>query len=311
MTATHNLGFPRIGERRELKKATEAYWKGDLDRAGLDAAGAELRRSNWEKQQHAGIDLIPSNDFSFYDQVLVMSCLLGNVPARFDWDGGNADVDVAFDVARGIRGKDEAFAAEMTKWFETNYHYIVPEFAADTTFKLSASKVFDQFNEALEQGIKTKPVLIGPATYLTLGKVVNGSDADKFDLFERLLPVYVEVVEKLVEAGADWIQIDEPIFALDLDNTQRQLLARSYDALSQVAGARILVANYFGELRDNLDLFVSLPVAGLHIDAVRGAAEVEAVAGRIGGETQLSVGVVDGRNVWKTDFERALTVLRK
>src|SRR5699024_10194716 len=288
MTATHNLGFPRIGERRELKKATEAYWKGDLDRAGLDAAGAELRRSNWEKQQHAGIDLIPSNDFSFYDQVLDMSCLLGNIPARFGWDGGNADVDVAFDVARGIRGKDDAFAAEMTKWFDTNYHYIVPEFGADTTFKLSATKVFDEFNEALELGIKTKPVLIGPASYLTLGKVVDGSDTDKFALFERLLPVYVEIVEKLVAAGAEWIQLDEPIFALDLNDTQRQLLTKTYDTLSQVAGARILVANYFGELRDNLDTFTALPVAALHIDAVRGVAEVEAVANKLGADTQLS-----------------------
>src|SRR5699024_8816203 len=157
------------------------------------------RRSNWEKQQEAGITLIPSNDFSFYDQVLDMSCLLGNVPARFDWDGNNADVDVAFDVARGVRGKEDAFAAEMTKWFDTNYHYIVQEFGADTQFKLASSKIFDKFNEALELGIKTKPVLIGPATYLTLGKVVDGSSGDKFALIDQLLPVYVQILERLAE----------------------------------------------------------------------------------------------------------------
>src|SRR5699024_7336499 len=145
----------------------------------------------------------------------------------------------------------------------------------------------------------TKPVLIGPTTYLTLGKVADGSDTDKFALFDRLLPVYVDIVEKLVAAGAEWIQIDEPIFALDLNDTQRQLLTQTYAALGQIAGARILVANYFGELRDNLDTFATLPVAALHIDAVRGVAEVEAVAGKIGADTLLSVGVVDGRNVWK------------
>ncbi len=309
MTIAQNLGFPRIGERRELKKATEAYWKGELDRAGLEATGAELRRANWDKQQHAGIELIPSNDFSFYDQVLDMSCLLGNVPERFDWDGDNADIDVAFDVARGVRGKDNAFAAEMTKWFGTNFHYIVPEFGANTRFKLAATKVFDEFNEALELGFKTKPVLIGPATYLTLGKVADGSETDKFALIDQLLPVYVQIVEKLAEAGAEWVQIDEPIFALDLNDAQRDIIKKTYAELAKVKGVKILVTNYFGELRDNMELFTSLPVTGLHIDAVRGVKEIEPIAARLGDDKYLSVGVVDGRNVWKTDFERALTAL--
>src|SRR5699024_10600011 len=175
MTISHNLGFPRIGERRELKKATEAYWKGDLDRAGLEAVGAELRRENWNKQRQAGIELIPSNDFSFYDQVLDMSCLLGHVPGRFQWDGKHADLDVAFAMARGT---DDAIACEMTKWFDTNYHYLVPEFTQGTRFALSDSKIFDEFAEAKAQGLTTKPVLVGPATYLTLGKVTDGSELD-------------------------------------------------------------------------------------------------------------------------------------
>ncbi|AWN15735.1 5-methyltetrahydropteroyltriglutamate--homocysteine S-methyltransferase [Salinisphaera sp. LB1] len=306
MTTSHNLGFPRIGERRELKKATEAYWAGDLDRAGLEAAGAAIRRANWEKQREAGIDLIPSNDFSFYDQVLDMACLVGNVPARFDWDGANANLDLAFDMARGT---DSAIACEMTKWFDTNYHYLVPEFTADTTFKLAGTKVFDEFVEAKGQGMTTKPVLIGPATYLTLGKVTDGSELDKFALADQLIPVYVEILDRLAAAGAEWVQIDEPILSLDLSAAQRAVIEQTYAALSRVGDLRIMVTNYFGELRDNLDLFTSLPVEALHIDAVRGAGELETVAARLPAGVRLSVGIVDGRNVWKTDLAQARAAL--
>jgi len=189
MTATsitHVLGYPRIGEKRELKKATEAYWHGKLSLAGLEETGRSLRRQNWLTQQKAGIDLIPSNDFSFYDQMLDLSCLVGNVPPRFGWNRGQVDLDTRFAIARGVRpgagapgecschgGQPaaETFASEMTKWFDTNYHYIVPEFQADTQFALSSTKVHDEFSEALALGIRTKPVLIGPLTYLKLGKV--------------------------------------------------------------------------------------------------------------------------------------------
>lgn len=307
MTISHNLGFPRIGEHRELKKSTEAYWKGDLDRAGLQATGAELRRANWQKQKDAGIELIPSNDFSFYDQVLDLSCLLGNVPDRFGWDGQNMDIDVAFDMARGTDG---AIACEMTKWFDTNYHYLVPEFTQNTSFKLAGSKVFDEFAEAKAQGIITKPVLVGPATYLSLGKVTDGSDFDKFALAAALVPVYVEVAEKLAAEGAEWLQLDEPIFSLDLNDAQRDVIKSAYAALAEVKGIKILVANYFGELRDNLELFTSLPVAGLHIDAVRGVKEAGPVAARLGSGTVLSVGIIDGRNVWKADLGQASQTLQ-
>ncbi|MBO9470715.1 5-methyltetrahydropteroyltriglutamate--homocysteine S-methyltransferase [Endozoicomonas sp. G2_2] len=307
MTISQNLGFPRIGERRELKKATEAYWKGDLDRAGLEATGAELRHSNWAKQQAAGIDLIPSNDFSFYDQVLGLSCLVGNVPARFGWDGSDMNIDVAFDMARGTDG---AIACEMTKWFDTNYHYIVPEFTQDTSFKLVGSKIFDEFAEARAQGIVTKPVMVGPATYLTLGKVTDGSDLNKFDLADSLIDVYVQIAEKLAADGAEWLQIDEPIFSLDLDDTQRAVIEKAYAKLAQVDGIKIMVANYFGGLADNMELFTALPVAALHIDAVRGLKEAEVVAARLDDSKYLSVGIIDGRNIWKTDLERASNVLQ-
>ena len=307
MTISQNLGFPRIGERRELKKATEAYWKGDLDRAGLEATGAELRRSNWAKQQAAGIDLIPSNDFSFYDQVLGLSCLVGNVPARFGWDGSDMNIDVAFDMARGTDG---AIACEMTKWFDTNYHYIVPEFTQDTSFKLVGSKIFDEFAEAKAQGIVTKPVMVGPATYLTLGKVTDGSDLNKFDLADSLIDVYVQIAEKLAADGAEWLQIDEPIFSLDLDDTQRAVIEKAYAKLAQIDGIKIMVANYFGGLADNMELFTALPVAALHIDAVRGLKEAEVVAARLDDSKYLSVGIIDGRNIWKTDLERASNVLQ-
>ncbi|RJS94106.1 5-methyltetrahydropteroyltriglutamate--homocysteine S-methyltransferase [Salinisphaera sp. Q1T1-3] len=306
MAKATNLGFPRIGERRELKKATEAYWAGESSLDALRASGAALRRTNWAKQKAAGLDVIPSNDFSFYDGMLDMACLLGNVPSRFDWNGGHAGLDLAFAMARGT---DTAIACEMTKWFDTNYHYLVPEFRADTTFTLAGSKVFDEFAEAERLGIHTRPVLIGPATYLALGKVADGSGMDKLSLADRLIPVYVEILERLAAQGADWVQLDEPVFALDLSEAQCEMIDAAYAALAQVKDIRLMVASYFGELRDNQVLFTGLPVAGLHIDAVRGAKEAAAIAATIGPETVLSLGLVDGRNIWKTDLAAARETL--
>ncbi|MFT3991420.1 MAG: 5-methyltetrahydropteroyltriglutamate--homocysteine S-methyltransferase [Luteolibacter sp.] len=324
---THNLGYPRIGERRELKKATELYWKGSISRAELDATGRELRAQNWRKQADAGIDLIPCNDFSFYDQVLDTTCLVGNVPARFGWKGENADVDTAFLIARGQRdatacGENacgcganhvSTFASEMTKWFDTNYHYIVPEFRADTVFKLSSTKVFDEFAEAKSLGHNAKPVLLGPVSYLTLGKVQDSAnpDFDRFSLLEKLLPVYEEIIAKLAAQGAEWIQLDEPIFALDLNATQVDALLETYTRLEKAAGsAKLIVASYFGELRDNLPLFLKLPVDALHHDAVRAVEEVEKITAAFPADKILSLGIVDGRNIWKNDFVSSLGVLR-
>jgi len=335
---THNLGYPRIGEKRELKKATEAYWAGKLSRAELEKVGADLRRKNWETQRTAGIDLIPSNDFTFYDQVLDTSCLVGNVPPRFRWQGGQVDLDTRFAIARGVRkggsnndggsaaaakdactcGADHdddaqaaTYASEMTKWFDTNYHYIVPEFRADTRFALSATKIFDEFSEALALGIRTKPVIIGPVSYLKLGKVQDSKnpDFDRFSLLDALLPVYAQILQKLETLGAEWVQLDEPIGALDLDDAERRALSTAYAALAAAAPKlKLLVTTYFGSLRENLATYLALPVAALHLDATpRGDwAEIERTLAELPADKALSLGLVDGRNIWKSDFAALL-----
>jgi len=325
---THNLGYPRIGEQRELKKATEAYWKGKLSLEGLLTTGKVLREANWEKQRSAGLDLIPVNDFSYYDQVLDMSCLLGNVPPRFQSKVDQADVDTVFTVARGTQGgaslvedekdcqtgKVSTFASEMTKWFDTNYHFIVPEFRADTKFVLSGTKVFDEFEEAKALGLNAKPVLIGPVTYLSLGKVQDSKnpDFDPFTLLDELIDVYEEIISKLAAAGAQWIQLDEPIVSLDLDDRQREALVIAYGRLAKAKGdAKLLVATYFGGVRDNLDAYLALPVDALHFDFVRGAEDIEAVVTNFPEDKILSVGIVEGRNIWKSNYEATLPVLEK
>lgn len=329
MVKTHNLGYPRIGEKRELKRATEAFWKGELSEAELADVGAEIRRINWRKQQDAGIDLIPVNDFSFYDQTLDMSCLLGNVPPRFQRDGGQTDFNTVFTIARGTQngstvvdpddkdcqtGKVSTFASEMTKWFDTNYHYIVPEFHADTTFALSGSKVFDEFAEARALGINAKPVLIGPVTYLSLGKVQDpmNPDFDPFALLDNLVAVYEEIIGKLADAGAQWIQLDEPVFSLDLEDKQRDALKIAYERLANAkASAKLLVTTYFGGVLDNLDAYLALPVDALHFDFVRGADDIDAALARFPEDKILSVGVVEGRNIWKNNYDASLEVLRR
>ncbi len=323
---THNLGYPRIGEQRELKKATELYWAGKITREELEDTGRELRRENWFKQQAAGIDLIPTNDFSFYDQVLDTSCLLGNVPPRFAHDLPSNGLDTRFLIARGQRaaakpGEDacdcghhsvSTFASEMTKWFDTNYHYIVPEFRADTTFNITSTKIFEEFEEAKALDIQAKPVLVGPITYLSLGKSqdTENPDFDPFTLLDNLIGVYEQILTRLATQGATWIQIDEPILALDLDDRQRDAFLDAYPRLVKAAAsAKLLVASYFGELGDNLSLFLGLPVAALHFDAVRGRAEAEAVLARFPQDKILSLGIVDGRNIWKNEFDDSLALL--
>jgi 5-methyltetrahydropteroyltriglutamate--homocysteine methyltransferase len=329
---THTLGYPRIGEKRELKKATEAYWASKLTRAGLEDTGRALRRQNWLIQQKAGIELIPSNDFSFYDQMLDLTCLVGNVPPRFGWKGGEVDLDTRFAVARGVRRKASVhtevapcgcatcqpsaptYASEMTKWFDTNYHYIVPEFLASTQFKLSASKIFDEFLEALELGIKTKPCIIGPVTYLKLGKVQDPETPlfNRFELLPRLLPVYAEVLQKLQKLGAEWVQIDEPIFSLNLTAEEKQCLSDAYATLSKVAPSlKLLVTAYFGGFRDNLITYLQLPVTALHLDLIRAPRELDTVVRHFDKTKLLSLGLVDGRNIWRSDFSAVKPLLEK
>lgn len=328
MATTHNLGYPRIGEGRELKRATESFWKGTISEAELAKAGAELRRTNWLKQKEAGIDLIPVNDFSFYDQMLDMTCLVGNVPPRFGWKGGRTDVNTAFTIARGTQGgaslgeddkdcqtgKVSTFASEMTKWFDTNYHFIVPEFRADTKFALSNTKVFDELDEAQALGIHAKPVLIGPVTYLALGKAHDAAhpDFDPFTLLDDLLGVYETILGKLDTAGVQWIQLDEPVFSLDLNDAQRAALRTSYARLAKAKGAaKLLTTTYFGGVRDNLDAYLALPVDGLHFDFVRGADDIDAVLAKFPADKVLSVGIVEGRNIWKNNYDASLAVLQR
>jgi len=325
---THNLGYPRIGEKRELKKATEAYWEGKSPLEELLLTGKSLREMNWKKQRDAGIDLIPVNDFSYYDQMLDMSCLLGNVPPRFKWQGDQTDIDTMFTIARGTQGgaslvedekdcqtgKVSTFASEMTKWFDTNYHFIVPEFRTNTKFALSGTKVFDEFEEAKALGLNAKPVLIGPVTYLSLGKVQDSKnpDFDPFTLLDNLVDVYEEIISKLATMGAEWIQLDEPVVSLDLDERQREALVIAYGRLAKIKGnAKLLATTYFGGVQDNLKAYLGLPVDALHFDFVRGKNDVDAVVENFPKDKILSVGIIEGRNIWKNNYESSLAVFKK
>jgi len=309
MTTIHNLGFPRIGARRELKFALESYWKGASSRDELTALGAQLRQRHWQDQ--AGLDLVPVGDFSFYDQVLDMSFLLGNLPERVQ--GFHGDVlDNYFRVARGrsAQGTEDhsaccggVAAGEMTKWFDTNYHYIVPEFNAATPFKLDAARLLAQLAEAQAQGVKAKPVIIGPVTYLAIGKAKDGSN--KLALLERLLPVYAELLDTLAGQGVEWVQIDEPILVTELDADWQHAFNTAYHHLKAVK-IKILLATYFGPLQENAYLAANLPVAGLHVDAINDREGVQPLINLLPTHKVLSLGVINGRNIWKTDLTAVL-----
>ena len=311
MTTIHNLGFPRIGARRELKFALESYWTGESSRDALKVLGGQLRERHW--QQQSGLDLVPVGDFSFYDQVLDMSVTLGNLPERVR-NFHSDPLDNYFRVARGrsAHGADEhaaccggVAAGEMTKWFDTNYHYIVPEFGADTRFALDASVLLAQLQEAKAQGVKAKPVLIGPVTYLAIGKAKDGGD--KLALLEALLPVYAELLDTLAAQGVEWVQIDEPILATELAADWQHAFNVAYHQLKSCK-IKILLATYFGALEENTYLAAHLPVAGLHVDALAAGAGT-GLAGLINLMPEhkvLSPGVINGRNTWKTHLTATL-----
>ncbi|WP_286828413.1 MULTISPECIES: 5-methyltetrahydropteroyltriglutamate--homocysteine S-methyltransferase [Kordiimonas] len=307
MIQSANLGFPRIGAARDLKKALEAYWRQDISQKDLISTGKTLRARHWQLQQSKGVDVIPCGDFSFYDQILDMTATLGAVPARFEHTGGHVSLDTYFAMARGSKN---APAMEMTKWFDTNYHYIVPEFTADQRFSLSSTRLVDEYKEALAQGIHTRPVIIGPVTYLTLGKSKDAALDDPLDLLDRVLPVYADLLQSLVDAGADWVQIDEPVLALAETDKQRQAFEQAYARLGK-CGLKILLATYFEGLGDNTALASRLPVHGLHIDLVRAPDQLPACLSVISKDKLLSLGLVDGRNIWRTDLDKALAVLEK
>ena len=307
MVTTHNLGFPRMGMRRELKFALEAYWRAETDSAALLDCAQALRQRHWAWQDT--LDWAPVGDFSLYDHMLDMSFTLGHLPQRAQGFGGD-ELEHYFRLARG-QGRAACCggaiaAAEMTKWFDTNYHYIVPELNADTEFTLNPDRLLAELAEAHAQGVKAKPVIIGPVTYLWLGKTTDGSD--RLDLLERLLPVYAQLLETLADAGADWVQIDEPALVTDLDANWRYGFNLAYHQLKSNR-PNLLLTSYFGELRDNLQLACELPVAGIHLDAVSAANEVNRIADWLPTHKVLSLGVVNGRNIWKTDLEAQLNWL--
>lgn len=308
MIQAHILGFPRIGADRELKKAVEAYWKGQLTQDALKEAGRGLRERHWALQRQAGLDWVAVGDFAWYDQVLEMSATLGVVPPRFGWTGGDVDLDTYFRMARGTAPTGTpAYACEMTKWFDTNYHYIVPEFQPDQAFRLSSTRLFDQVAEARALGHTVKPVLIGPLTYLWLGKT-KGGNTDRLALLERILPVYREILQRLQGLGVDWVQIDEPALALDLPRAWLDAYPRAYAALE--GPVKLLVATYFEGIADRADLVARLPVAGWHVDLVRAPAQAVAVAKALKPTQLLSLGVIDGRNIWAADLQKALEQVR-
>ncbi len=308
------LGYPRIGLNRELKKATEAFWKGELTREALEDTARQIRKSNWELQKQFDIDFIPSNDFSFYDQMLDMTALLGLVPEGFHWKGGQVDLDTYFDMARGVQEKEGVVgktvsAMEMTKWFDTNYHYIVPEFHKNQRFQLASDKPIREFKEALALGIKTRPVLPGPITFLKLGKKKE-DNFSIYDLLDPLLEVYINLLNQLKSAGAEWVQIDEPILVTELDAAAQAAFKKTYDVIARKApGLSLMLTTYFGSLADNLPLAVSLPVQGIHVDLVRGEEQLEEILEFFPKDKWLSLGVVNGRNIWKSNLAKILGVI--
>ena len=312
MAITHNLGFPRIGAKRELKFALESYWKGQSSRDELKAQGAELRQRHWQDQ--SGLDFVPVGDFSFYDQVLDMSFTLGNLPERvrgFQCDA----LDNYFRVARGrsaLSAESPAScgggvaAGEMTKWFDTNYHYIVPEFTIDTQFTLDASHLLGQLAEARAQGVKAKPVIIGPVTYLAIGK--SKDDFGRLALLPRLLTVYGELLDTLAAQGVEWVQIDEPILVTELSAEWQHAFNIAYHHLKS-SRIKLLLATYFGQLLENTYLAANLPVAGLHVDAINGRDDIQPLLNLMPSFKVLSLGVINGRNIWKTDLNETLVWL--
>ena len=312
MPTAHTLGFPPLGAARELKRATEGYWSGKTTRDTLLATAAELRSRHWRLQRGAGIDLPPSNDFSLYDRVLDTCALVGAVPPRYGWSGSTVDLDTYFAMARGVQGGGkDVTAMEMTKWFDTNYHYIVPEFAEDQQFRLSSAKPVAEFTEAKTLGITTTPVLIGPVTFLLLGKTKR-ERFDRLGLLDGLLPVYAEAIQQLAAAGAQWVQIDEPCLALDRTAGEREAFRKAYGYLAErTGGAKLLLATYFAGLADNVAVAAALPTHGLHVDLVRAPEQLDPLLAAWPKGRVLSLGVVDGRNIWRTDLDAARALLER
>lgn len=310
---THLLGYPRIGSNRELKKACEQYWTGKIDVNALLETGRTIKNKHWKLQEEAGIDLIPCNDFSYYDQVLDMTLTVGAIPQRYQEIASQKhELELYFAMARGFQKEGmDITAMEMTKWFDTNYHYIVPEFRKDQEFRLFSDRIIKEFISAKEAGIHAKPVIIGLVTYLLLGKEKE-EGFDKLDLAKKLLPVYLEILKELENQGAKYIQFDEPFLALDLNEKAKETYRWVYAEIRKhFPNLKFILATYFEGLQDNLSLTSSLPADVLHIDLARCPEQLDEVLQKIPETLSLSLGIVDGRNIWKNDFEKSLNFIAK
>ena len=305
MTRTHILGFPRIGAERELKFAQEAFWRGEADEAYLREVAATLRARHWERQRTAGLDFVSVGDFAYYDQMLGMSALLGALPQRFGFNPGTLTLHQYYELARGNAAQP---AMEMTKWFDTNYHYLVPELSPGTTFGGGVDWFFDEVDEALALGLRIKPVLIGPITYLRLAKTQTAG-FDRLDLLPKLVNRYVRIVDALKARGVEWIQFDEPALCLDLEGEWLDALSAAYETLG-ACNAKILLATYFETAADHVSRIVRLPIQGVHLDLVRAPAQLDVWRAALPGDMVLSAGVVDGRNIWRADLRQIVQSLR-
>ncbi|WP_110655518.1 5-methyltetrahydropteroyltriglutamate--homocysteine S-methyltransferase [Salinicola halimionae] len=308
-TLVHTLGYPRIGAHRELKRAVEAYWKSELDREGLEQEGVRLRKTHWQDQVDAGLDVVTVGDFAFYDQVLNVSVLVGAVPPRFGSVDGDVDLDTDFRMARGRAPSGEPVAAcEMTKYFDTNYHYLVPELHEGQAFRIASQRLFEEVAEAKAEGHPIKVALTGPVTWLWLAKS-KSEGLDRLSLLDDLVSTYDQILSRLADAGVEWVQLDEPALVQDLPDDWQRAFESAYNQL-QSAPVKLLLTSYFGGLGDNLGLAVSLPVAGLHIDLVRAPQQLTAVLDRLPPDKVLSVGAIDGRNIWRADLSQLVGALK-
>ena len=345
MTVIHTPGFPRIGKHRELKFALEKFWHGEIDADALEQTARDLRAQHWQIERDAGLDYVTVGDFAFYDQMLNHIQLLGCEPERFHFGAGDNELDRHFTLARGVASEAEtccggahhgSAALEMTKWFDTNYHFIVPEFHAGMDFHLASDRIFTQVKEAHALGLKAKPVLVGPITYLWLGKekdlqaearhetqhhhddsACHGHAApagnacfDRLTLLPKVLPVYAEILARLAELDVEWIQMDEPALVLDLPQNWIQALDTAYRTLSQSKAPKVLLATYFESVADHAKRLKALPVAGLHLDLRRAPQQLDEFLPGYPADKVLSLGVVDGRNVWRTDLDAALALVQ-
>lgn len=304
MIQVTHLGFPRIGARRELKQALETFWKGQTPASSLHETARDLRARHWQLAREAGVDVVPCNDFSLYDHVLDTAIAFDAIPASHRGVFEADPLAGYFALARGLQdGNHDLHALEMTKWFDSNYHYLVPQFEADQAFRLRSDKPLAELREAQALGLQARPVLLGPVSFLKLGKRVDGGCP--LDLLDALLPAYVQLLQQLKAAGASWVQIDEPCLVLDLGEADREAYRRAFAALAAADVPQILLATYFGDLGDNLPLVASLPVQALHLDLVRAPAQLERALAALPEQIALSLGVVDGRNVWRADLDAA------